>query len=102
MNLAVLQLWSPVASHTCTYDQLLRIFPDLEVSDTTTDATKNKKLVTKNQTLQNQTSYISQHSLKLIGIFTAKPPSAVSLYLLFISSAVSHIVLITLSKLTFA
>ena len=43
-----------------------------------------------------------QHSLKLIGIFTARPPSAVSLYLLFISCAVSHMVLITASSETLA
>jgi adenosine deaminase len=46
--------------------------------------------------------YIIQHSGKLNGTFTANPPSAVSLYLLFISCAVSHIVLITPSNETLA
>src|SRR6185437_12133053 len=39
-----------------------------------------------------------QHSLRLMGNCTARPPSAVSLYLWFISSAVSHIVFTTASR----
>src|SRR5450755_1965358 len=43
-----------------------------------------------------------QHSGKLSGMCTARPPSDVSLYLLFISRAVSHMVRITASRETFA
>lgn len=41
-----------------------------------------------------------QHSFNPRGTFTANPPSAVSLYLKFMSFAVSHIVLITPSRET--
>ena len=43
-----------------------------------------------------------QQSARFTGIFMARPPSEVSLYFEFISWAVSHIVLITLSRETFA
>src|SRR5579863_8921354 len=45
---------------------------------------------------------LHQHSGKLKGTCIASPPSEVSLYLLFISSAVSHMVRMTASRDTFA
>src|ERR1700761_7947355 len=44
----------------------------------------------------------NQHSLRPRGICTARPPSEVSLYLLFMSWAVFHIVLMTASRETLA
>jgi hypothetical protein len=42
----------------------------------------------------------TQQSARLIGIWIARPPSEVSLYLLLISRAVLHMVFITLSSET--
>lgn len=44
----------------------------------------------------------AQHSLRFSGILAASPPSAVSLYLELMSTAVSHIVCTTTSNDTFA
>src|SRR5690606_31499769 len=56
---------------------------------------------TAGQTLQ-VVQIFHQHSFKPKGMLMARPPSAVSLYLWFISTAVSHMVFTTASKETFA